>query len=99
MIDTTIRMADAVVDFLQDRYDDTHMSGVCCRGTTQNGIITLRWADKKNGEYRAWANGVRERYKVRLDRRKAAEAGGAPQYIVYVERQFPVLSSDGSGLC
>lgn len=92
-------MADAVVDSLQDRYDDTHMSGVCCRGMTQNGTVTLRWADKENGEHRAWANGVRERYKVRLDSGKAAEADGVPHYIVYVERQFPVLSFDGSGLC
>ncbi|KAL3485380.1 hypothetical protein BJX62DRAFT_39191 [Aspergillus germanicus] len=57
------------------------------RGTTQNGIITLRWSDaSKDQEHRAWARGVQERYKERLDEEeKAAGAGGVPQYINYAE--------------
>ncbi|KAL2810540.1 hypothetical protein BJX63DRAFT_444721 [Aspergillus granulosus] len=54
------------------------------RGTTQNGIITLRWSDKeKDGEHRGWARGVQERYKERLDSEE--KAGGVPQYINYAE--------------
>ncbi|KAL2835449.1 hypothetical protein BJY01DRAFT_76758 [Aspergillus pseudoustus] len=57
------------------------------RGTTQNGIITLRWSDKgKDGEHRAWARGMQQKYKERLDEEEqAAGAGGVPQYINYAE--------------
>ncbi|KAL3461945.1 hypothetical protein BJX64DRAFT_260013 [Aspergillus heterothallicus] len=57
------------------------------RGTTQNGIITLRWSDKeKDGEHRAWARGVQQKYKERLDREeKGVGARGVPQYINYAE--------------
>jgi hypothetical protein len=62
------------------------------RGTTQNGIITLRWSDaSKDREHRAWARGVQERYKERLDQEeKAAGVGGVPQYINYAEREFSI---------
>ncbi|KAL2839022.1 hypothetical protein BJX68DRAFT_202336 [Aspergillus pseudodeflectus] len=59
------------------------------RGTTQNGIITLRWSDaSKDQEHRGWARKVQERYKEELDKEekwKAVGAGGVPQYINYAE--------------
>jgi hypothetical protein len=62
------------------------------RGTTQNGIITLRWSDvSKDQEHRGWARKVQERYKEELDKEekgKAVGAGGVPQYINYAEREF-----------
>ncbi|RDW84182.1 FAD-binding oxidoreductase [Aspergillus mulundensis] len=61
------------------------------RGTTQNGIITLRWSDaSKDLEHRAWARDVQERWKGLLE----GEGGenldvrgeaGVPQYINYAE--------------
>jgi hypothetical protein len=66
------------------------------RGTTQNGIITLRWSDvSKDQEHRGWARKVQERYKEELDKeekRKAVGAGGVPQYINYAEREFALSS-------
>ncbi|KAL4915413.1 hypothetical protein BDW62DRAFT_125225 [Aspergillus aurantiobrunneus] len=55
------------------------------RGTTQNGIITLRWTDaSKDGEHRAWARSVQERWKGELGSDAGAKAG-VPQYINYAE--------------
>ncbi|OJJ08808.1 hypothetical protein ASPVEDRAFT_145117 [Aspergillus versicolor CBS 583.65] len=61
------------------------------RGTTQNGLITLRWTDKsKDGEHRAWAREVQERWKKELEGRQVGNVDikgkeGVPQYINYAE--------------
>ncbi|KAL4772315.1 hypothetical protein BDW60DRAFT_41849 [Aspergillus nidulans var. acristatus] len=61
------------------------------RGTTQNGIITLRWSDAtKDLEHRAWAREVQERWKEVLEKETdanldAAGKAGVPQYINYAE--------------
>ncbi|KAL4783756.1 hypothetical protein BJX76DRAFT_368116 [Aspergillus varians] len=61
------------------------------RGTTQNGIITLRWTDSsKDGEHRAWARGVQERWKGELEGGAGGNVDadgkvGVPQYINYAE--------------
>lgn len=63
------------------------------RGTTQNGIITLRWSDAtKDLEHRAWAREVQERWKDVLEKETdanldAAGKAGVPQYINYAERE------------
>ncbi|KAL4904038.1 hypothetical protein BDW74DRAFT_179130 [Aspergillus multicolor] len=61
------------------------------RGTTQNGIITLRWSDSsKDQEHRAWARAVQERWKGELEKGggsnlDAKGEAGVPQYINYAE--------------
>ncbi|KAL4801850.1 hypothetical protein BDV18DRAFT_148268 [Aspergillus unguis] len=61
------------------------------RGTTQNGIITLRWTDEtKDQEHRAWARGIQERWKTELQGSSVGNVDaegktGVPQYINYAE--------------
>lgn len=63
------------------------------RGTTQNGLITLRWTDEsKDGEHRAWAREVQERWKKELEGGQVGNVDikgkeGVPQYINYAERE------------
>ncbi|KAL2833892.1 hypothetical protein BDW59DRAFT_179512 [Aspergillus cavernicola] len=66
------------------------------RGSTQNGIITLRWTDEsKDLEHRAWAREVQDRWKVNLDAAKVDVKGKAdvPQYINYAEPGDSVVSN------
>ncbi|KAL4875859.1 hypothetical protein BJY04DRAFT_150710 [Aspergillus karnatakaensis] len=56
------------------------------RGTTQNGVINLRWTDSsKDLEHRAWAREVQERWKAKLEGDGKTQEGGVPQYINYAE--------------
>ncbi|KAL4863969.1 hypothetical protein BDV12DRAFT_206079 [Aspergillus spectabilis] len=56
------------------------------RGTTQNGVINLRWTDSsKDLEHRAWAREMQERWKVNLEGEGKTQDGGVPQYINYAE--------------
>ncbi|KAL3479580.1 hypothetical protein BJX99DRAFT_66208 [Aspergillus californicus] len=66
------------------------------RGSTQNGIITLRWTDEsKDLEHRAWAREVQERWKVELDGANVDVKGKSdvPQYINYAEPGDSVVSN------
>ncbi|KAL4926676.1 FAD-binding oxidoreductase [Aspergillus undulatus] len=61
------------------------------RGTTQNGLINLRWTDSsKDLEHRAWAREMQERWKGELERGVVGNVDvkgteGVPQYINYAE--------------
>ncbi|KAL4947306.1 hypothetical protein BDW69DRAFT_119753 [Aspergillus filifer] len=61
------------------------------RGTTQNGLINLRWSDSsKDLEHRVWAREMQEKWKGELERGDAGNVDvsgreGVPQYINYAE--------------
>ncbi|KAL4936883.1 hypothetical protein BDV06DRAFT_204038 [Aspergillus oleicola] len=61
------------------------------RGTTQNGLINLRWTDaSKDLEHRAWAREMQERWKGELEKGDVGNLDisgreGVPQYINYAE--------------
>ncbi|KAI9372858.1 hypothetical protein BJX61DRAFT_533622 [Aspergillus egyptiacus] len=66
------------------------------RGSTQNGIITMRWTDpSKDLEHRGWAREVQERWKAQLDSANTGVQGkaGVPQYINYAEPGDSVVSN------
>lgn len=57
------------------------------RSLTQNGLLTLRWADEsKDSKYRAWSREIQAKFKAQFDTQLGGEeTADVPQYINYAE--------------
>ncbi|KAB8237538.1 hypothetical protein BDV23DRAFT_170489 [Aspergillus alliaceus] len=57
------------------------------RSLTQNGLLTLRWADEsKDSEYRAWSREIQAKFKAQFETQLGGEeTADVPQYINYAE--------------